>query len=202
MVTGSNPVRPTIIKGEILKSKSTGVYVNSYASCIDIYISEELGHPSRYIDMLEQIRNSRESDIVKLHINSPGGRLDTAIQFIRVIREANGLVTCSIEGMCASASTLIFLSADSFEVSEHSMFMIHNYSGGLFGKGHELNAQIDFERDWVKTLMNDVYKDFLDELEIKQVLDGKDIWMDSEEVHLRCQLLVEAREAKSHKETR
>ena len=81
-----------------------------------------------------------------------------------------------------SAATMIFLAADSFEVSEHSIFMFHNYSGGTFGKGGEMIDQLQHERKWSQHLLQRIYSDFLTEAEINSVLDNKDIWMDGEEV--------------------
>jgi hypothetical protein len=81
-----------------------------------------------------------------------------------------------------SAATMVFLTADSFEVSEHSIFMFHNYSGGTFGKGGEMMDQLVHERKWSEHLLKRIYADFLTESEVGSLLDNKDIWMDGEEV--------------------
>ena len=67
------------------------------------------------------------------------------------------------------------------------MFMFHNYSGGAFGKGGEMIDQLIHERKWSERLLNEIYKDFLTEDEIKSILDNKDIWMDGEEVVKRIE---------------
>jgi len=100
-------------------------------------------------------------------------------------------VVCSVEGMCMSAATLVFLSADMFEVTPHSMFMFHNYSGGTIGKGGEMIDQIRHERKWSERLLREVYKDFLSEAEITSILDNRDIWMDGEEVITRIKLKID-----------
>ena len=88
----------------------------------------------------------------------------------------------SVEGECASAATMIFLCGDSFEVSEHSMFMFHNYSSGVFGKGGEMFDQLKHERKWSERLLREIYEDFLTETEIVSILDNKDIWMSGDEI--------------------
>ena len=105
----------------------------------------------------------------------------------------------SVEGVCASAATMIFLCGDSFEVSEHSMFMFHNYSSGVFGKGGEMFDQLKHEREWSAKLLKEVYKDFLTETEINSILDNKDIWMDGEEVIKRLNVKKAALEAEDAK---
>ena len=88
---------------------------------------------------------------------------------------------------------MIFLCADIFEITPHSLFMFHNYSGGIFGKGGEIYDQAIFERTWSKNFLNHIYKDFLTHKEIESLLDNKDIWLHSDEVQNRCQHLVEMR---------
>jgi ATP-dependent protease ClpP protease subunit len=146
------------------------------------YLSGLISKADDYIEWFEIIRNATEADIIKIHINSPGGDLFTAIQFMRVMGESQANIIASIEGACMSAATMIFLSAKGFEISEHSMFMFHNYSGGMMGKGGEMYDNIIYERKWSEKILRGVYSDFLTEDEIKSILDNKDIWMDGEEV--------------------
>lgn len=155
------------------------------------YISGEITESKNYIDWFDTIRNCDDTDVIKLHINSPGGDLFTAIQFLRVLSETNAHVIASVEGACMSAATMIFLCANQFEISEHSMFMFHNYSGLAMGKGGEMYDNIVHERKWSEGIMRGVYKDFLTEAEIKSILDNKDIWMTGDEVIRRIQSKVE-----------
>ena len=152
------------------------------AKISEYYLSGNIESPEEYTDWFDHIRNLSKNDIVRLHINSYGGDLFTAIQFMRVLQETEAQVVCSVEGACMSAATMIFLQADSFEVSAHSVFMFHNYSGGTFGKGGEMFEQLQHERTWSEKLMNEVYVDFLNPKEITAMLDNKDIWMDGDEV--------------------
>lgn len=146
------------------------------------YISGEIKEPDHYVEMFDVIRNTSETDIIKLHINSSGGHLFTAIQFMRVLAECQAQVICSVEGACMSAATMIFLSGNAFEISEHSIFMFHNYSSIIMGKGGEMYDNIIHERKWSEKILRGSYKNFLTEEEISSILDNKDIWMDGEEV--------------------
>jgi ATP-dependent protease ClpP protease subunit len=146
------------------------------------YISGAIEEANEYCEWFDIIRNASENDIIKLHINSPGGDLFTAIQFMRVLNESSAIMVGSVEGACMSAATMIFLNCNQFEVSEHSMFMFHNYSGMAIGKGGEMYDNITHERKWSEKIMRKVYENFLTEDEIKAILDNKDIWMEGEEV--------------------
>ena len=151
----------------------------------EFYLVGEIESPEEYIEWFDIIRSAGENDIIKIYINSAGGDLFTAIQFLRVLSESSGNIVVSVEGMCASAATLIFLCGDQYEISEHSMFMFHNYSSAVIGKGGEMFDQLVHQKAWSEKLLRDVYSDFLTEKEISSILDNKDIWMDGEEVGKR-----------------
>lgn len=159
----------------------------------DIYIMGEIGAPENYIREFDLIRKASEEDIVNIHLNTVGGRLDTAIQFIRVMEESKATLVTSIEGYCMSAGTMIFLKGDHFQVSDHSIMQCHNYSGGMIGKGHEMYAQAVFEKPWSKELLQDIYEEFLTSKEIDSIIAGTDVWLTSKEVDDRCTKLLEYR---------
>jgi len=148
----------------------------------EYYLSGPIEDASKYTDWFNQIRHAGPGDFIKIYINSEGGSLWTAIQFMRVLKETKGNVIASVEGACMSAATIIFLTCHSFEISPHSIFMFHNYSGGAIGKGGEMIDQIKHERKWSERLLNEIYQDFLAPDEIKAMLNNKDLWMTSEEV--------------------
>ena len=166
--------------------------IKPLGNIITIYLSGEIGSAENYIGAFETIRHAGENDIVKFNINSPGGDLFTTIQFIRAITECKAMVIASAEGACMSAATMIFLSADRFEISEHCLFMFHNYSGGTFGKGGEMYDQLINERKWSEKIIQKCYEGFLTDAEIKSILDNKDIWMEGEEVMKRLSKKIDS----------
>jgi ATP-dependent Clp protease protease subunit len=172
----------------MLDSPTVGAIAPKVSSQIyEFYISGQIASPDTYIQWFDTIRHAKPDDTIKIYINSYGGDMFTGIQFMRVLSETEALVICSVEGACMSAATMIFLCADQFEVTPHSMFMFHNYSGGTFGKGGEMYGQIQHERKWSESLLKEIYDGFLTTEEIKSLLDNKDMWMDVDEVILRME---------------
>lgn len=164
------------------------------SSLHEFYLSGNITGPEDYISWYDTIRHAGSDDTIKIYINSGGGDLFSAIQFLRVLSETDALVVVSIEGLCASAATLVFLSADVFEVTPHSSFLFHNYSSGVYGKGGEQYTQITHERKWSERLLKEVYEDFLTEDEITSLLSNGDIWMDADEVYDRMMARIKIRE--------
>lgn len=172
----------------------------SISNLLEYYISGDIEEPSEYTEWFNEIRHARDGDVIKIYINSCGGDLFTAIQFMRVLRETKALVIVSVEGACMSAATMIFLAADKFEISAHSSFMFHNYSGGAIGKGGEMMDQLAFESKWAEAMLRDVYMDFLTAEEITSILANKDFWMDSDDVIARLNKRAEKIEEKAKAE--
>ena len=164
------------------KKQTTSFTDKAISHLHEYYLVGEIDEASKYTEWFNQMRHYPENDFVKIYINSCGGDLWSAIQFMRVIRECKAPVMVSVEGACMSAATIVFLMADEYEISAHSMFMFHNYSGGTIGKGGEMIDQIKHERKWSENLLTEIYSDFLNPEEIRSILDNKDIWMGGEEV--------------------
>lgn len=160
----------------------------------EFYISGEIEDPECYIDMFDIARHAQHTDTLKFYLNSCGGNLFTAIQFLRVLMETEAHVVVSIEGAAMSAATLLFLAADSVEITPYSSIMFHDYSGGMWGKGGDMNRQMIHERKWSETLFKEIYEDFLTPTEIDSMLDGKELWMDSDEVLKRMETRSKLRE--------
>lgn len=168
----------------------------------EFYLSGDVEGSEEYIEWFDIIRSASQNDVIKIYINSPGGDLFTAIQFMRVLTETEAQVVISVEGACMSAATLIFMCGHQYEISPHSVFMFHNYSSGMAGKGGEMFDRMAHERIWSEKLFQDVYADFLNEREIKSILDNKDLWMDSDEVIKRLKKKIKKNEKESKDESK
>ena len=72
--------------------------------------------------------------------------------------------------------------------------LIHNYSGGAYGKGGELVDNVIANDKWVKNLMVDVYKGFLTEEELETVLLNQDLWLETDSINERLQNVVVLRQ--------
>ena len=174
---------------------STNSFSKPVAQIHEFYLSGEILEAEEYIEWFDIIRNSSAVDTIRIYINSGGGDLYTTLQFLRVMAETEAHIITSVEGACMSAATMIFLHGDQQEVTPHSLFMFHNYSAGVFGKGGEMYDQLQFERKWSENFMNEVYEGFLTPEEISSMMHNKDIWMTSDEVVERLTALAKLAEA-------
>lgn len=164
-----------------------GVFIRPLGKIYDFYLTGYIEGPEHYQEWNQLLRTTSEHDIIYLHINCYGGQALTAVQLMRSISESPAKVIASVEGACMSAATFIFLMADVCELSEHSIFMFHNFSGGAMGKGNEMLAQVQHNEKWGKNLLQSLYKGFFTTEEIDSIIEGKDYWLSAEDVSKRLE---------------
>lgn len=157
------------------------------ATHIHFYISEEIGDPSDYIDMVHRIKTANPVDIVFMHLNTPGGRIDTGVQILNAIQSSQAKVVTILESTAYSLGTLIFLAGDEMVVHDNCMIMFHNFRSGVTGKGNEQASQINAQIKWFSQLAEKIYVPFLTKDELERVLRGEDIWMQSAEIRKRLE---------------
>ena len=157
-----------------------------------VYIND-IVEPDFYTDLLYQLEACGENDIFEFIINSHGGFEDTAIQLYNAIASCKATTLGTISGYCCSAGTIILLACNAWGIPTNSKVMVHSTSGGIAGKSHETRAMSDFDARWLKDFYTDVYKGFLTEKEIADVLDGKDMWFTGKETSIRLEKLLKVR---------
>lgn len=167
------------------------------------YIVDDIGAVDEFLDLINILKTSEQQDTIFIYLNTNGGVLSTAIQLISAMRQSAATIITCLEGEVCSAGTMIFLAGHKHIVNPNCTFMIHNYSGGIGGKGHEIVSHAAYRNEYIKTLMADVYQNFLSQEEINDVLAGKDIWLTSNQVIERLEhrnLLMDEENAKNFAE--
>lgn len=155
------------------------------------YLSSIIEEAAKYTDLIFKIQTAGPDDIVYLHLNTVGGYMDAGIQIINAMRSSQAHVIAALEGEVASMGTFLFLAADEFIVHDNSSMMIHNYSGGVFGKGHEQIAALASATTWSEDFMRRIYLPFLNEEELGRVIKGEDIYMHPPEIRDRLVAMVD-----------
>lgn len=143
---------------------------------------DDITSPSNYREDLFTFRNTTQNDIIKIHINSAGGRLDTLIQLVNGIRSSEAYVIAQLDSCAYSAAGALFLQADEHVVSPNASLMIHESTYGVIDSADKLHKHVDFSRKHLRKCYLDYYHNFLTVEEIDAVLEGKDMWMDAEEI--------------------
>ncbi len=95
---------------------------------------------------------------IEVWINSPGGDCFAAAQIYNMLREYNGKVTVKIDGIAASAASVIAMAGDVVRASPVSMMMIHNPATIAMGDHNEMQKTIDILNEVKESIIN-AYQD-------------------------------------------
>lgn len=153
----------------------------------DVYLTDGIGEPFIYNELCYRLKNASPDDTFNIHLNTPGGHVDSAFMIIDAIKQSAATTVACLSGTVASAGTMLALACDNIHSADHIGFMIHNYSAGMVGKGNELKARQKFTDESLEAAFKEFYKHFLTDKEMKEVIDGQDYWLSKDEVLRRWQ---------------
>lgn len=95
-----------------------------------------------------------ESGNVTVWINSPGGDCVAAAQIYNMLMDYKGNVTVKIDGIAASAASVIAMAGAKVLMSPVSMMMIHNPATMAWGDSGEMRKAIDMLSEVKESIIN------------------------------------------------
>jgi ATP-dependent Clp protease protease subunit len=128
--------------------------------------------------MFKDELNAGSGDVT-VWINSPGGDCVAAAQIYNMLSEYPGKVTVKIDGLAASAASVIAMAGDTVMMSPVSMMMIHNPATVAWGDHTEMEKAIEL-LDAVKESIINAYvmKSGLSRARLSHLMDAE-TWMDA-----------------------
>ena len=98
----------------------------------------------------------KKYNVIYLHIQSYGGLVHEALSLVDTITYSDIPIHCIIEGIAASAATIISIVCDYRYIRPNSVMMIHQLRGGIYGK----KCDVDDEHKNLNKLNNKILKIF------------------------------------------
>ena len=128
--------------------------------------------------MFKDELNAGSGDIT-VWINSPGGDCVAAAQIYNMLANYKGNVTVKIDGIAASAASVIAMVGSTVLMSPVSMMMIHNPATFAFGDHAEMEKAIEM-LDGVKDSIINAYtlKTGMSRAKLSRLMDAE-TWMDA-----------------------
>ena len=99
---------------------------------------------------------------ITVWINSPGGDVFAAAQIYNMLMDYTGQVTVKIDGLAASAASVIAIAGDEVYMSPVSMMMIHNPATIAWGDSEEMRR--------AKEMLDEVKESIINAYELKTSL--------------------------------
>lgn len=129
------------VKGEIISDDLT-----------DVYDAIGIGYcnPKAVISQL----SDAGGDDVEVDIASPGGDVFAASEIYTELREYPGNVTVHIQGMAASAASVIAMAGDTVEISPTAQIMIHKASTVAMGNADDFSHDSNMLNQTDQSIIN------------------------------------------------
>lgn len=109
--------------------------------------------PTDVVDFIEQIENGKE---LELHINSGGGDAFAGIAIYNLLKNHNGEKTAYVDGLAASAASMIPLACDKVIMPESAQLMIHSPWTYIVGNASDLRKVAE-NLDLCQSSIIDIY---------------------------------------------
>lgn len=126
-----------------MKTKFWNIMKNEQENSADMILYGTIGSDEWWDDICdktfkEDIANLGEVENINLHINSPGGSVFAAVAIANTLKNHKAKVTAYIDGLAASAATIITSACDVVKMPKNALFMIHNPLTWAYGNKQEL----------------------------------------------------------------
>ena len=119
-----------------------------------------------------------DGDVV-IYLNSPGGDCIAASQIYTMLMDYKGNVTVKIDGIAASAASVIAMAGTEVLMAPTSLMMIHNPMTAAFGSREEMEKAIEMLEEVKESIINAYeIKTNLSRARISHLMDSE-TWMNA-----------------------
>lgn len=120
-------------------------------------------------------------DTIRVHLNSPGGDVFSAVTIANTLRQHKATIEMSIEGLAASAATIVAMAGKTIRIGDNALMMIHNPWTIGIGESKDLRKTAD-ELDKVRASIVATYRwhSELSDEALVALMDAT-TWMDADE---------------------
>ena len=91
---------------------------------------------------------------ITIWINSPGGDCIAASQIYSMLKDYQGEVTVKVDGIAASAASVVAMAGDKVLMAPTALLMIHNPSMMAFGDHNDMAKAIDILNEVKESIIN------------------------------------------------
>lgn len=155
---------------------------SNVSSTYNLRLARPITEIDDFEDEFQLFAGAGVNDVIYIDIVTPGGSVDAAHMLCRAIARTPAHTVAYIGPTCASAGTAIALACEEWEIDDMSSFMVHTGSYGAYGMAPHVKANVAHNDKMIERYVRMSYTGFLTEAEMLQVLDGREIYFEGEEL--------------------
>lgn len=167
-------------------SKKFYRFVKNEAGESELYLEGVIASESWFDDEVSPKQFREQLDAhpgnITVRINSPGGDAFAGVQIYNMLKDRQDNVTVIVDGLAASAASVVAMAGDKIIMNTGSMMMIHKASTMAWGNEEDMQDVIEMLKRVDDNLVS-IYtaRTGKKEEEVKQLLAGDGTWMTAEE---------------------
>lgn len=122
---------------------------NEAENTIDLYVYDLIVYPPKWEDsettsgdVVSQLSARPDVNTINVYINSAGGAVFEAFAIYNVLTRHKATVNVFIDGLAASAASLLAMAGDTITMAENALLMVHEPSSGVWGNAAEMQKEI------------------------------------------------------------
>jgi ATP-dependent protease ClpP protease subunit len=93
--------------------------------------------------VVRQIKNATHAKTISVSINSAGGNMFSGIAIHNALKDHPARVTVKVDGLAASAASIIAMAGDTIEMGDGAFMMVHRAHGLAYGHRGDLRELAD-----------------------------------------------------------
>lgn len=173
---------------ELRNSRNKPLFsASTTGTTLEILIYEEIGvdwwsgQGVTAINVAAAIKAAGAFENIVIRINSPGGDCFEGVTIYNLLRSIKKPIEVFVDGIAASAASVIAMAGDTINIGIGGMLMIHNAAWSVFGDANVLRKAAD-EIEKVSVTIAEIYvlRTGNDAAVIKQIMDAE-TWMGAAE---------------------
>ena len=131
--------------------------------------------------LIKQIQSLGDINVITLRINSTGGDVCQAQAMSSYLKSCKADIIVKIDGIAASAASLVAMAGDKIIMPENAMMMIHNPAGGVLGEAEDMREMAEI-LDKIRDIIASIYeaKTGLTQEKITELMNAE-TWMTAHE---------------------
>lgn len=198
----AKPAKPSLHsddEGSFHSYSPIGFEVDHRQPDLVLYIYDQIGPEVDYVEFVHALRYADEGQEVTIHINSPGGNLNSCMSIINAMEASKANITTVVDGEAASAAAMIWLAGhEKVLASRHTVVMLHGAGCGFgYSKTADIINTTQATNRIVESLLDDLAVGFLTDEEREDIRKGVDVYLTGTEIMERFAIEAAIEEALS-----
>lgn len=166
------------------ENESVDLYIKGTIESDDNWIKDWYGEQytseNRFIG---DLNNYKDKKVINIYINSPGGSVFAACSIYNYLKRMESKINCYVDGVAASAATIILMAADTIYMPSNSLLMIHDPTTTLIGNYKK--EELESTTQALDKIKNAIIESYLSKVKISSdelnIMMSKETWLNANE---------------------